>query len=315
MYFLLSKFPSLFASLLYALCLTLFLNDTYSDYLNYLNYASSSNNIISAYAQNGVLFLLFNEPVWLLTNSLLALFFPPEIVIRLITFISSFSASFILMTKSKRPFLWILLLLVLPAIFKNYLVHIRQGLAISLFLLAIYAPNQRLKNVFLTTAPFVHSSFFFVISFSLLSSVTASLRLSLLQRLTLPIAIFSFFVPITLSISQLAGARQSAHYADLAIHASGLGFFFWTLILFIFILEGVSFLQSNYFAYMSLVFYLVSYWFLPVSPRIFESSIIMVLLSCLSFTGIRLQAFKILFMFFLSCSWIYLLSGSHTLTV
>lgn len=76
-------------------------------------------------------------------------------------------------------------------------------------------------------------------------------------------------------IASLLGMRQSNEYQFIAASSSGLGFLFWLIILFLYVLNGKEFLRKNSFILGMIVFYLVTYFFVEVTARIFESVIIL----------------------------------------
>ena len=81
--------------------------------------------------------------------------------------------------------------------------------------------------------------------------------------------------------ASLLGMRQANIYEFRAADTTGLGFLFWFLILVIYLLNGKEFLRKYSFVIGMMIFYLVTYFFIEVTARVFESVIILVLLSSL----------------------------------
>jgi hypothetical protein len=112
-----------------------------------------------------------------------------------------------------------------------------------------------------------------------------------------------FILTITLGLTitvaaVLLGARQGGLYGVGFTSVSGLGFLFWALTLFLYMLQGNGFCKKHTFAIAMLVFYCVTYFFLEVSGRIFESAIIIVLLASLELSGWRRKIFVFMVIFY-----------------
>ena len=69
--------------------------------------------------------------------------------------------------------------------------------------------------------------------------------------------------------------------------ASGIGFLFWSAMFTILLLQGRQFLHRYNAAIGVLIFYLAAYFFTPISGRVFESGILLVLLAVLATSGWR----------------------------
>ena len=142
-------------ALLYAyLLITVIPIDAVMDRGNYLNYASWPEVLFIQQLERGLLPLFFNEPIFLLINFVLSLLFDEENVVRTIIFFGSFTTSYLVLRYNYRYFLILLFFLLIPQVLKNYVIHIRQGLALSFFLIGYLSIN---KNNF-------RSSFFILLS-------------------------------------------------------------------------------------------------------------------------------------------------------
>lgn len=258
---------------LYAIVCSQLPNSEFLDFDNYMNFIKNSEGLLNIALNSNIFIALANEPIWLLVNYSLKIFLNDEAVFRLIIFISSFIFSKVVIKNSNGDFLFIIIILLTPQFLKNYITHIRQGFAISLFLYSWFLRNNLFRIMLFIIVPFIHTSFFFVYILISLSYICHSLKFSLTS--TILFYIFASFA-ISLSVTELAnyfGARQSNEYNFTMTSSSGLGFIFWFSIL-IFLLLCTDITSTHYLFF--LIFYLTSYWYIEVTARIFESSLFLV---------------------------------------
>jgi len=139
--------------------------------------------------------------------------------------------------------------------------------------------------------PFIHASFFFILALLALTWLLRSIRFAPdLKTLTYVAA----GIAVGLGLGVLAeslGARQGTQYAFERTDVSGLGFLLWFMILGIMLSAGKTWLREHAFESGIVTFYLVTYWLIEVTARIFESGLIVVLLAGLTLHGWRRQAF------------------------
>lgn len=295
---------SLSFAMMYSLAMASIPDTRFLDWSNYLVYADNSLSILLLNASNGIGSLLTNEPLWLLVNSALRIFFDADSLVRIIVFFSAFVVSCIVLTVFKRNFFLALIVLIYPPIVSFFLTHIRQGLAVSLFLAGCMYPRLSVKIILYVFAMMIHSSFFFIVSFIFL------LRLLEKLKFTWDIKIISFvFYGLCISfflenIVVFMGARQGLEYEFEAIEISGLGFLFWLVVMIIMICEGRVFLDKNFFSIATVSFYLSTYFSFEVAARIFESSVICVFFSAFSLSKWRFSAFLVLIVFFEIFIWV-----------
>ncbi|UBU47559.1 EpsG family protein [Cobetia amphilecti] len=285
------KLASLLFALLYAFIFFCLPIDAFYDRVNYLFYAENSYNILLGYMSNGFLSLLTNEPIWLLVNVSLSSFLNQEYTLRVIIFFSAFLSSYVVLITEKKYFILLIVFLLMPQVVKNNIVHLRQGLAIALFLYFYFCFNKDKSIYLILITPFVHSSFFFIVFFIYITEAFRYFRASYGIKV-----ILFFIISVSLSILSLwlaskLGARQGERYELQMTHASGLGLVFWSMCLLIFLSQGSEYIKNNSLATYILVFYTSTYLLFPVSARIFESAILIVLLSGLKLRNSRFLIF------------------------
>lgn len=253
--------------------------DVFKDRGNYLTYALAAPLILERYISGGLLTVLANEPVWLLLNSFLGVFFPPEIVVRLLIFFPAAIVARLIIQHRRGWIGWALLFLFFPAVIKNHIIHLRQGVAIALFLLGWYARRRRWRWMLWLLTPFIHAAFFFVLAIYALVYMARILHLAADLR---TFAILCSAIALSLSLpwwASITGARQAFEYNLREVTVSGRGFLFWLFILTIFFSQGRLFLRRHSFEVAMLVFYLGTYFLGAISARIYESALPLVLLS------------------------------------
>jgi len=281
-------FPILYGLFLAGLPLLAF-----KDRENYLNYAIVSAHKLSGWINEGILPTLSNEPVWLLINMGFSQFLAPEEVLRAIIFFPAATVAFITLRADPKNAMWILLFLFLPQVIKNHIIHLRQGTAIAVFLLGWFNTNRNARWFFISLAPFIHASFFFIIMLIILVNVSKKLRLAPDLRSLLFIGAGT---AVGMSLGQMAmifGSRKAQEYAFTAADVSGLGFIFWAGIAILMAFEGKNFFRQYTFPYAIIIFYLATYFLVEVTARIFESGLLLVLLSGLQLRSWRKELFII----------------------
>lgn len=257
----------------------------FNDRINYLEYAGHSSEILQRFIAEGPVAVLTNEPVWLLINILLGLLFSPETTVRLIVGVPAFIVSYCVLRVAPKHFFWLLLFLFFPQVIKNHIVHLRQGVAISIFLMGWFSRTPFIRYTSFCVAPLVHSSFFFVIGLHLLMQLAMRLRLSFSIRI---LAAWGAGIVVGLGLAAVAsvlGARQASQYDFAMGNVSGLGFLAWGAILMILCLGGKYFRRRHALALGIVSFYLATYFLLEVTARIFESAVLLVLIAGLELSG------------------------------
>lgn len=297
-------FAVVFLSLGLAFILTALPIDAFYDRGNYLVYAENSINIFYRYFNGGFLRTFSNEPIWLGINIFLSGWLSPENTLRAIIFCASFVTAYLALKNNYKYWYLVFLILLLPQVIKNDIVHLRQGLALAVFLIGWYSESRRVKFLFIGAAPFIHASFFFIDFILIATLVLQYLRYSNGIRVII-ITLLGVALSFSLIfVTSMLGARQADEYFGVVTSASGLAFVFWFVILLLFISEGKRFAQDNAFQISVLVFYLSTYFFMPVTARIFESATLLVLISGLYLTKWRRWAFLSAFVFYFVFSYL-----------
>lgn len=265
--------------------------DVFRDRSNYLIYAGYSFPIFLGYWSNGLLSVLSNEPVWLLLNSGLSIVLEPEVIVRLIIGFPASIVAYLVLRSGSKNFIWLLLFLFLPQILKNHIIHLRQGLAISIFLIGFFATWWPQRSFFLLITPLIHSSFFFVLALMALAWLARKVRIDTKLHAVM-YSVVGLSIGATLGgLAHFVGARQAEVYEFASVEISGLGFFFWMIVFLLFFSQGFNFIRRQTFAFSILIFYLSTYFFATVSARIFESALLVVLIAGLQMNGWRRLTF------------------------
>jgi len=289
-------------SFIYAYILQSFPLMEFKDRVSYIKYAADSDRLIEGYLSHGIVKLIANEPVWLMINASLAHLLTPEAIVRLIIFTAAFITSYVLLKSSPKNAGWIMVFLISPQILLKYTLHLRQGLAIAIFLLGYFSQGGLRRYLLMISSGFIHSSFFFIFPFLLIPYFAKKLRLALDVRIAVIILVSIALILAIGFIAGILGARQASLLGE--VNVSGLGFIFWLGIACLFILEGGRYLREHQLAFSILIFYLFTYFSLVFSARIFESGLSLVLLAGLLLTGWRRQAFIVGYLLMMVFLWL-----------
>lgn len=246
---------------------------------NYIKYADQSRDILLYLLEGNLYKLLINEPIWLLLNTLLTHITDIETVplyIGLISYV--ISVLYIIKKVDKKYTIFLLLLFFMPQIYKSYLVHLRQGLGISIYLMSFLVEKKRSKFILIFFSGLIHNSFIpilFVHSMYELLLRKFSTR-SIIALSLILIFIIAFYL---FDILRILGFRQNNYYENVVMNNSGIGFLFWFLIFFIFLSCRSQIIRKNLICIIPLSVYLIFYFINPVASRLFESYIILIISS------------------------------------
>ena len=302
------KLLSFFIALFFCVFLAALPVDGLVDRASYLLYPESSPILLVKNISSGVLPLLVNEPLWLVINSLLSFVISPENIIRAIIAFSTFTTFYLVLKNTNRKYFYmVMLFLLLPLVLKNNLIHLRQGFGVAIFLIGWFSASNKVKYFFYVCAALIHSSFI-IISLGLLGvGFLMHLKLSHGIRSILYVLVGVIVGVMGLYLAQFIGARQGAEYSNGASQsASGLGFIYWSFVFMLFVMQGKVFLRYNTQIIFFLILYLSTYFLLPVTARIFESVVLLVLLASLRFKVKYKRIFQLVF-----CLYFFLLWSLH----
>lgn len=294
---------SLVFAFAYANYLTNLPLDAFKDRLNYFVYASSSEAILNRYTHNN-LSLLFNEPLWIYLNIFLGNFLYRDDIVRTIIFVPAFLTSFILLKNNSRNMIWIIVMLVLPQVVKNNIIHLRQGIAIAVFIAGYYSNRKIFKILLIGISPLIHSSFFIILMIWGITYATGVIRLSVPLRVLFFTACYAIAAVALITVASNLGARQALLYESLDPEVSGFGFIFWSAILILFLSGGTNFVRRFAFPISILTFYLVTYFAVPFSARVLESGLLIILGAGLALDNERKPLFLTLLIAFTVLSYV-----------
>ena len=273
------------------------------DRLSYLTYAESSWVIMERYISRGILPFLTNEPLFLAINIILSSVFSPDNVVRSIIVISTFGVLYALGKISKYNFWILFFFLFIPQILKNHIIHLRQGLGLSFYLLGLISTNK-FGRILKYASMFIHTSFVFLILFEFLDKIFKKINFNTGMRMLFSSILLTIFMFIVPSLAIFFGDRRALEYDfTVAQDASGLGFLFWLIVggFFIFIIK------KDYITAIScygIMFYLISYFFLDFAARIFENIIPLIIVATLNDSRKEIKVFyTIVFLFYGSIQW------------
>jgi hypothetical protein len=299
------NFTTIIIAFIYASSLSFLIPmEQISDRENYLTYATSSEVIAFGHLAKGFVSFISNEPLWLAINVGLNAFIKPEQIVLSVIFFSAFITSFLILKSNPKYFFFLLFMLLFPQVITKHVVHLRQGLAISIFLLGWFSSSKSWRLLILGLTPFIHASFFFVLTLMFLTFVFRRLRFAVDLK-TIFVVLLGLVVSFSLGhISSFLGARQSEQYEFSQASVSGLGFVFWLSVFVLYWLQGRSFTQHNAFIMVCIAFYLTTYFLIEVTGRIFESTVIITFLAGLGLTSWRRKVFMACITHFVLLSWL-----------
>lgn len=278
-------------ALIYASTLATLPIDDFHDRENYFLYATKSFAIAEIYSVSYIRYLT-NEPLWLFMNYTLYELVDSETIVRLFIFAPAFICAYLIGSKGRCPPLLLVVALLFPGIMQNYIVHIRQGVAISIFLIGFMSDNHRVRYLMFALAPFVHSAFFVISGVFVLALLLRRIpSLNAYHRFGIISIVLMILAALLNNLMTAADLRQVDEYQGLSVEYSGLGFMFWLFIFGLFIREGRQFLDRNMAQLAILLFYLIIYFLAPFAARLLECILIPLYISGLSLSPERKPLF------------------------
>jgi hypothetical protein len=266
--------------------------DNIRDRVYYLDYVNFDLNHLAGNFEYNILLFLANEPLFSFITVVLGGVFETDVAaVRSLIIIISFVGAYYCYHKTRNIYLT-LLIMFFGQVYVNYVMSLRQGAALALFLLGMLA-SGKVRNLFLFCAPFVHSSFFLTLFFYYTAKSIAKYRLDVRVASLFIIILNLIIFNVVLKMASFLGVRQAENYAVYGggeDTVSGLGFILWGFLLLIF-LFGIRyndelFAEKNsynekkflvYFSIISITFYLFSYIYVPPLARTIQNSALIIL--------------------------------------
>lgn len=262
-----------FVGLLYVSFLSGMPNEWFRDRESYLTFASYSESIIDFYGSKFI--LIANEPLFLYLNIWLAEIFEynyiPKIFVYLITTIFVFFIGY--SAKNIISFtLGIALSIVIPYMLQAELVALRQGLATAFFIPFFFLLKDDKKVlVALLVCAFFHSIFFLFFLFYYLNFFILS-RFDTNKKLFIS---FVFMVILSFTgivVAKYLGLRQGSEYMGVESDVGGGAFILFSFVFMYLYVYGNKDNKRLYdFVMIGLTMFLTSYFFSPISGRLFNT--------------------------------------------
>lgn len=262
-------------------CIQIFLlffyyDDITTDRDAYLNYAINANEILNNILNYNFYNVLINEPLWLFINILLSYFIDSKYVPFSVGIISYLlCANFVFKKVEKKYIFATIILFFMPQIYKLFLVHLRQGLAVSLYISSFICHRKSNKYLLMVSAGLVHNSFipislvhFFCDRYSVYFSAKAIITITIFFGSIIGIFLFE--------VLQLLSFRQHNNYFAVVQNNSGFGFLFWGFLFCILLTSNRFTLRNSLISIIPIGLYLSLYFINPLSARILESYLIII---------------------------------------
>ena len=259
--------------------------DAILDRSNYLYYAGSSYDIWIQNLEQHPVILFFNEPFFLMVMFLFSSAVSNEILIlRILICLISFISAYICFRETKSVPLTIVILFV-PQIFGNYVMSLRQGVAVALFIYAFFSKVVWLRFLLFFVLPFIHTSFYITLALALMTYFLLETTKKRFFLIFASVAFIFLFINGSLYLADYLGVRQAAGYiAGDDIEVGFGGAVFWGFILLLFItmssskcLDVKSNIKFSYlFAINLILFYLISYFLAPALSRSIQNHALLI---------------------------------------
>lgn len=244
------------------------------DIVNYLNYATLSLKHLINNINNGLLQVIINEPIFLLINIVLNMIFSAEGVIIFIVIISVSLYYYSFGKLNNWNIYMIISTILLSQINVNFTTHIRQGLALSIYLFSFTKENKYKRFVLKLLACFTHTSLLFLFLFEIIEVILNWLKIrsfKIYKNIIISFILTMILVSIPL-IATIIGDRRGQSYSLFFNISIGGGWIFWFLfgILYLKYNKTQKFYKLNVYG---IIFYLVGYLIFQASARVFENII------------------------------------------
>lgn len=265
---------NIFLSIIYGYIFILVPHAYFKDRINYLSYAENYDFFISLKEES---YYLTSENLFLYINKFLAIFFSSENIVYFFVFFINFTLCFLFYSYSKKtilPFFALLAFFLLPFGFSYQLGSLRQSLAISIFLFAVYYIKK--VNLLLILMSillgFIHTSFFIVTPFlvadyfflKFFPESKLSYRVGLQSILALIFGLLLSLISTFFSVDKLDEYLQ---------YESGSGLFFLFFIPFFVanIYKYYKYKKVDYIVFLAIIgilIYIIFYFLSPIAGRV-----------------------------------------------
>lgn len=297
----------------------IFVDDIYNidqfsirDRLNYSLYPSIASNIIDNNYLDSASSYLANEPIFLHISDLWNKLDSGIKYENFLIFISSFVSFYFLLRKSNSLIISFSIMF-FPFVAVNYIMSLRQGLALSFLLLGIYSKKKINKILFIGAAPFIHVTFAVTLMLLLYTYLVGQFFKSKIIFSIVTLFAISIITYPAFFIARNFGVRQLDVYSNQNIienSNTGLGFLLFILILSILIFSRNSKVVHSVifskgadldikFSILASMTYLLSYILFPPLARMMQNHALIVLLVCCLMGGFGSKLIYII-VFFIS---------------
>lgn len=275
--------------------------DVFFDRPNYLGSLENANLIFFQMMNKGVISFLMNEPIWRTLNVGLTNVLDPETSLKVIIAFSSFFVSYFLLRESPKNIIIVIVFLFFPLLIKNFIIHLRQGVAISIFLIGYLNREKKIGKFLILTSAMIHSSFIIVIgqliAFRFISYRRFSFGVGVMISIVLSVILFAL-IPI---LADSLGARQSEHFGSDIASIPIFGVIIWGFLATFFIYDALcdkKNKENSLLGVYLIMFYIVGSCFSVLASRIFESNIVLIFLLVLSMKQAKIRRLSECYIFF-----------------
>ena len=275
---------------------------SFSDRGNYLIHAQPGRfgNVLD----RGPVEIIEYQPLWRAWNEVLTTFFDEKTVVLIHSGLSTFLLIFAALSlidrfglRFQHKLIFLVLFFTLPMFHDKTTSHLRQGLAISLFVTSflLRKPSQ-VALVWLL--PFIHYGFLITATtwtavellrterFRPISCLTPMVLVSLLTMFMVTGFMLLYLIALLVDFDRLS---YYLWYRE--VEVTGLGLVLWGFVAFLLIAQGKEFLRNNLFVVTSVLQYLIGYVLFLTPARMFNNAQVLVAIAGLQLTGYRLIGF------------------------
>lgn len=244
--------------------------------------------------------ILLQEPLYRIIVYLLGIFFSPQSIALILIGISATLSIGALYKARPELLLLIILVFLLPQIMGKYIAHIRQGLAIAIFLVTyLHFKRSMITSCFI--AGLVHISFLIALPILFAIKITPNKRT---YAFLLSIGFFLsaslfFYQDVFRQLVFYLNIRQAQNYSFTSDNVSGLGFLYWFGI-YVFLFMQKRYSETRALSMNIIALYCASYFFVNFLSRFLESFLPMIFIELKS---LNTKVCYLALIFYLALSW------------